>query len=78
MQDLATYLSEKRISQKSFALRVGVHQSYISRLCRGEAKLGLELAFLIQRETNGAVPASIWVNDLPPDGDQPSDQEDAA
>jgi transcriptional regulator with XRE-family HTH domain len=73
MTDLGAYLSSRNISQRAFAARLGVHQSIVSRLCRREIRPGLDLAFHIQRETHGAVPAESWVECAAPSPDRAED-----
>lgn len=58
---LAAYLEAHRIRQADFAARLGTTQPVISRLARRAATPSLDMAFRIERETGGAVPASIWV-----------------
>ncbi|WP_299945299.1 helix-turn-helix transcriptional regulator [uncultured Ruegeria sp.] len=58
---LANHLAAENISQRDFAVLVESHQSIISRIINGRLRPSLEMAFAIERATNGAVPASHWV-----------------
>lgn len=62
MSNLALHLAERGISQTAFARQLGVHQSVVSRIVRGEIKPSLPLAVKIARETEGAVPVELWVD----------------
>jgi DNA-binding transcriptional regulator YdaS (Cro superfamily) len=61
MSTLNDYLSAKSISQKAFADLLGVDQSIVSRLSRRAMRPSLELAFAIERATDGAVLAGSWL-----------------
>jgi transcriptional regulator with XRE-family HTH domain len=61
MSTLSAYLCSANISQKAFAELVEIDKSVVSRLARMEIRPSLDLAFRIERVTNGAVPASSWV-----------------
>lgn len=74
MMTLSEYIAEKKIKQRAFAVTIGVDPSIVSRLTAGAMRPSLELAFAIERETAGAVPASSWV--IAPTA--PVRQEDAA
>jgi transcriptional regulator with XRE-family HTH domain len=60
---LEDYLATKRLSDQAFADRVGVSQSYISRLRRRMVIPSLETALRIQREVG---PELDLLNLLPP------------
>jgi DNA-binding transcriptional regulator YdaS (Cro superfamily) len=70
MTFLAQHLAEQKISQKAFAVRLGVDPSIVSRLVNNGMRPSLELAVAIERETGGAVTASSWIP-LAPDATQP-------
>jgi transcriptional regulator with XRE-family HTH domain len=72
MNDLKTYLVDRRLRQADFAERLGITQATVSRLAAKTALPSLELAFAIERETGGAVPAASWLPAPTPT------QEDAA
>jgi transcriptional regulator with XRE-family HTH domain len=77
MTKLTTYLSEASISQAKLSEVLGISRSHMSLLVSGERKPGLDLAVAIERATDGAVPASSWVDEvqsLP----TPAPKEDAA
>lgn len=60
MNILSSYLKRSGISQIEFARQVGIHPSVASRYISGETRPGIDTAFLIQRLTNGEVPAESW------------------
>jgi len=62
MMLLARYLKDTGTSQKTFAALAGVDQSVVSRLARQQIQPGLDLAFRIEKLTDGAVPAASWVS----------------
>jgi predicted XRE-type DNA-binding protein len=62
MMSLTEYLAQSGTSQKTFAEQVGVDQSVVSRLARRDIRPSLELAFKIERATDGQVPAAGWVD----------------
>jgi transcriptional regulator with XRE-family HTH domain len=55
MKTLSQYLTDRGITQKEFADRVGLDQATISRICRGSSP-SLHAALKIETETGGAVP----------------------
>jgi DNA-binding transcriptional regulator YdaS (Cro superfamily) len=61
MMTLSSYLTENKIKQREFAVQIAVHPSIVSRLTAGQMSPSLELAFAIERETRGAVPAASWL-----------------
>ena len=61
MSNLLKYLDDNAMSQRAFAKLIGVDASIVSRLARSEIRPSLDLAFAIERETSGAVPAVSWV-----------------
>ncbi|WP_083783465.1 helix-turn-helix domain-containing protein [Maritimibacter alkaliphilus] len=61
MDSLARYLREGSIRQRVFAEQIGCSSSYLSEILSGRKIPSLTLAFAIERETKGAVPASSWV-----------------
>lgn len=60
MNQLALYLSTNSISQRQFAESISLDPSVVSRFLRGEARPGLDTAFLIERATGGEVKAESW------------------
>lgn len=62
MSTLSDYLKNNRILQQDFARRIGATQATVSRLAKHAMKPSLTLAVAIERETDGEVPASSWVN----------------
>lgn len=67
MSPLASHLSDQKISQKAFAVRLGVDASIVSRLVNNGMRPSLELAVQIERETGGAVPATSWIPEPEPE-----------
>jgi len=61
MSKLAEYLKAHSMTQAQFALKVGLTQGYIARLCRHGAVPKLETASRIERATDGEVPVSAWL-----------------
>ncbi len=83
MTFLAQHLAEQKISQKAFAVRLGVDPSIVSRLVNNGMRPSLELAVAIERETAGVVTASSWIAEVAAsaDGSTPSEpipEKDAA
>lgn len=60
MTHLQAYLARTARRQSDLALQVGATQATISRLASGTARPGLDLAFAIERATEGQVPAESW------------------
>lgn len=65
MNILQQHLLDHQISQRAFALQVGVSPSIISRLVKRAIRPGLDLAARIERETGGQVKAVSWVDQRP-------------
>lgn len=59
---LAAYIAQSGVTQRAIARAVAASPSYINELCKGLKSPGLDLAFAIERATDGAVPASSWVS----------------
>jgi predicted transcriptional regulator len=55
-KNLGAYLEHTGESQVAFAKRVGVHQSYISRIVAGQFSPGFDLALRIVAATGHAIP----------------------
>ncbi|WRH62073.1 MAG: helix-turn-helix transcriptional regulator [Fuscovulum sp.] len=62
MTKLRTFLSQSGTTQAELAKEVGVSRPYMSELVGGTKIPSLENAVAIERATNGAVPASSWIN----------------
>lgn len=58
---LAVYLEEEGLVQKVFAQKVGVSQTTLTLILRGERMPSLEVAFQIEKVTKGKVKASDWL-----------------
>lgn len=73
---LVKYIQISGETRTAWAKRLGVSKSYLSDILNGNRQPGLNLAARIERETDGAVPATSWVP-MPNPADQPP-AEDAA
>lgn len=60
---LKTVIQNSGDSQRAWAARLEISQSYLSLLLKGEKVPSLELAVRIERATGGRVPAISWVPD---------------
>ena len=60
MTPLAQYLKDERVTQETFARRIGRTQSIVSKLASGTITPTLETALAIETATGGAVPPSAW------------------
>lgn len=69
MNKLQQHLESNNIGRNDFAELIGVDQSVLSRFCRSLARPGIDKAFAIERATDGAVPASYWVEEYLADAD---------
>jgi len=67
---LARWLDQQGIERSVFAKALKIDRSTVDRICRGERRPDLDLAFQIQDATHNKVPASIWVN-VPPHSRDP-------
>lgn len=76
MASLAQHLNEVGLKQADFAAALGISQGLVSKLARGLVTPSLDLAFRIEWETGGKVPASQWVTPSPVEGHDSG--EDAA
>lgn len=59
---LLAYLESESSTAASFAERIGVSRSYLSRLLSGEREADATILAAIQRESGGAVTPTAWVN----------------
>lgn len=67
MSLLQAYIAASGTKQSALAETLGVSRGYLSELVGGTKKPSLDLAFAIQRATDGAVPASSWVEEPEPE-----------
>lgn len=58
---LAKFISESGKNRSAWAVMLGISRSYLSEILSGNRRPSLELAVSIERKTNGAVPASSWI-----------------
>lgn len=58
---LAAWLEQTSTSRAEFARRCEYDPSNLSKLLNGAIKPTLEMAFRIERATDGVIPASEWV-----------------
>lgn len=61
MEHLRDYLTKNDVRQAAFATGIGVSKGYVTELLNGSKTPSLQLAFRIEAATQGAVPASSWV-----------------
>ena len=59
---LREWMASERVSGRDLCKRIGCSHEYLSHLRRDKATPGLALAFAIERESRGAVPARAWVS----------------
>lgn len=76
---LAIYLSRTKESHRKFAARAGIANLHpmISQWAAGKRWPGLKAAVLMERATDGAVPAAYWF-DLRRKVESTPDNQDAA
>ncbi len=60
---LREYLHENAIKVSDFAASIGVKQNTVSGWLSGARRPDLDMAFRIENETGGAVPAQGWCHD---------------
>ncbi|MBR9765317.1 MAG: helix-turn-helix domain-containing protein [Rhodobacteraceae bacterium] len=58
MTKLHQFLRAREITQAAFAASVGLNQATVSKICRGQIGVSLATAVLIERYTDGEVPAA--------------------
>lgn len=63
MMTLRTYLDETKRTQADLAAAIGCKPAHVSLLLKGVRSPSLKLAAMIERETDGKVPASSWTAD---------------
>jgi len=63
MEQLTQYLKKTKTSQAEFSRVIGVHSSVMCKYLKKKAKPSPQRAYLIERVTDGAVPASAWFGD---------------
>ncbi len=57
---LVDWIDRSGMTRRGFAEKLDVAETSLNRLCRGERRPSLELAFAIEKLTKGAIPASYW------------------
>ena len=62
---LSAFLKRERMAQSLFAERIGVRDSTVSRLIKGERTPSLNLAKRISDETRGDVTTDEWLCPVP-------------
>jgi DNA-binding transcriptional regulator YdaS (Cro superfamily) len=62
MENLSSYLKRTGIKQSDFAAIIGVSRSYLSLILSGKRGVDLNLAFTIERQTNGEVLARSFAS----------------
>lgn len=63
---LATYLKRSKRSVTEFAEAIGADRARVYRWMKGTRRPDLDSAFIIERETRGAVPAVSWAETQKP------------
>jgi len=66
MEQLATHLKAAGIKRNEFARSVGISAPYLTQILAGRKRPSLDLAFRIEKATDGIVPASCWVSHQEP------------
>jgi transcriptional regulator with XRE-family HTH domain len=61
MTQLSSYIKGAGMTQRAFAAAVNIAPGHLSEIITGKKRPGLALAFAIERQTLGQVPASSWV-----------------
>lgn len=59
---LSVWLDEQSLSREHFAALVGTTVAHLNRMCRGARRPSLDLAMKVEQATQGAVPATIWLD----------------
>jgi transcriptional regulator with XRE-family HTH domain len=62
---LAGWIDSSGMTRREVAERLGLAETSLNRLCRGDRRPGFELAFAIEKMTKGKVPAAFWQK-IPP------------
>lgn len=57
---LVNWLDGSGMTRREFAEKLDVAETSLNRICRGERRPSLELAFAIEKLTKGAIAASYW------------------
>lgn len=60
MEQLATHLKAAGIKRNEFARSVGISAPYLTQILGGLKRPSLDLAFRIEKATDGIVPVSCW------------------
>lgn len=58
---LASYMDREGINDAEVATLIGRDRSMVNKLRRGIVRPTLDLAGVIEKKTNGAVPMSAWL-----------------
>jgi len=72
MNNLSKYISDRGMTRGEFAKRVGISAPYLSEILSGPKRPSIDLAFKIESETGGEVPASCWVRHEIPSASAPA------
>lgn len=67
---ITDFIKSSAQSQRYWAARFGISESYLSSLMSGRKSPSIEVAALIERETGGAVPMRSFVTLPPVESDQ--------
>lgn len=61
-EKLAAWIKANDLTQQAFADKVGLSQSFVSRLCANDSGVqpSVQIAQMLQRETGGAIEWTEW------------------
>lgn len=72
MENLLTWLRANKMRRYQLAEKVGISATQLSAYIKGRNNPKLEVAYRIERITDGAVPATSWIerDDLAPESEE--------
>jgi len=76
MEQLKQYFATSGARQSALADKLGISRGYMSEIVGGSKRPGLDLAFEIEKATEGAVSVHAWAR--PDESHVPTPTEDAA
>jgi transcriptional regulator with XRE-family HTH domain len=59
---LSRWIDASGMTRDDVAVKLGVSRTYLDKLCRGQHRPGLAMAFRIEKLTRGEIAASDWLN----------------
>jgi transcriptional regulator with XRE-family HTH domain len=66
---LKSWLEAANVTQADFARRLGYDPSNMAKLLKKSIRPTLDMAFRIEAQTGGVIPASAWVQDAATQGE---------